>query len=149
MSEIAIEMTATTQYHKEIVRRLYEECANSGHMAPLDEWIAPHFTANSGSKGPAGMADGLNELRTAFPDIYFTIERLIAEGDYVAVRWNWVGTHLGTFRKFPASGQRVTNTGNAIYQFSDRRIACVWLEADRLGVLQQIGAVAPVATAHG
>jgi len=139
-------MTDTTRYHKEIVRRLYEECANSGHMAPLDEWIAPHFTANSGSKGPAGMADGLNELRTAFPDIHFTLERLIAESDYVAVRWQWVGTHFGTFRNFPASAKRVTNTGNAIYQFSDRRVVCVWLETDRLGVLQQIGAVAPVAT---
>jgi predicted ester cyclase len=149
MSEMAIEMTDTVQYHKEIVRGLYEECANCGHMASLDEWVAPDFTTNSGSKGPAGMAEDLNELRTAFPDIHFTIERLIAEGDYVAVRWKWVGTHLGTFRRFPASGKRATNTGNAIYQFSDRRIVCVWLEIDRLGVLEQIGAVAPVATAHG
>jgi predicted ester cyclase len=141
-------MTNTAQYHKQIVRRLYEECANSGHMAPLEEWIAPDFTANNGSKGPAGMAATLNELRTAFPDIHFTIELLIAESDYVAVRWKWVGTHLETFRKFPASRKRVTNTGNAIYQFSDRRVVCMWLENDRLGVLQQIDAVVPVATAR-
>jgi predicted ester cyclase len=143
----AIEMTDANQYHKEIVRRLYEECANHGDMAPLDAWVAPDFTANNGSKGPAGMADTLNELRTAFPDICFTIERLIAEGDYVAVRWKWVGTQRETFRQYAASGKRVTNTGHAIYQFSDRRIVCMWLENDRLGVLQQIGAIAPVATA--
>ncbi len=34
-----------------------------------------------------------------------------------------------------------TNTGNVIYQFKGGKVVRAWLEADRLGVLQAIGAV--------
>ena len=72
----------------------------------------------------------------------FTIEDLIAEGDRVVVRWRWRATHAGTFNGHPATGKAVSNTGTVIYQLAGDKIVRAWLEADRLGVLQQIGAVA-------
>jgi len=75
-------------------------------------------------------------------DVRFTIEDLIAEGDRVVVRWRWRATHAGTFNGHPATGKAVSNTGTVIYQLAGDKIVRAWLEADRLGVLQQIGAVA-------
>jgi steroid delta-isomerase-like uncharacterized protein len=82
-------------------------------------------------------------LRTAFPDIRYTVEDLIAEGDRVAIRWRWSGTHRAPFRGIPVSQKQVSDSGIAIYRFQDGRIVQTWLETNRLGFLQQIGVVPP------
>ena len=82
-------------------------------------------------------------LRTAFPDIHYTLDDVVAEGDRVAVRWHWTGTHKAPFRAFPATGKAVTNPGTGIFRFQDGKIVAAALETDRLGFLEQIGVVPP------
>ena len=95
----------------------------------------------NGERGPAGFAATFQDLRCGFPDITFTIEDLLAERDRVAVRWRWNATHAGQFRSFAATNRHVANTGIAIYELRDGRVTRAWLETDRLGALQQIGAI--------
>lgn len=71
----------------------------------------------------------------------FTLHDLVAERDLVALRWTWEATHTGTFRIWRPSGKRVTNSGIVIYQLEQGKVVRVWLETDRLGVLQQIGVI--------
>ena len=80
-------------------------------------------------------------LRAAFPDIHYTVDDVVAEGDQVAVRWHWTGTHRGAFRGFPPTDKAVTNTGAGIFRLSGGKIVTAVLETDRLGFLEQIGAV--------
>lgn len=132
---------SSTEANKAAVRRLYEESVNGGRNDLLPELIAPELAQPDGSRGPAAFEATVAALRTGFPDIHFTIEDLVAEGDRVAVRWTWTGTHTGTFRGFPATGRSVHNSGIVIYRFANGRIAAGVLETDRLGALQQIGAI--------
>jgi len=132
---------AQTEANRAMVRRLYEACINSGQRDALDEIIGEDYVGPAGDRGPAGFSATLAELRQGFPDITFTIEDLVAEPDKVAVRWRWQGTHAGQFRTFRPSGRLVTNTGIAIYEIRNGRIVRAWLETDRLGALQQIGAL--------
>jgi len=127
--------------NKQLVRKLYEDCINPGKLELLDALFSQDYTSPQGKKGPAAFAGVVVSLRRGFPDVRFTIEDLIAEGDRVTVRWTWLGTHTGPFQAFPPSGKPVTNTGTVIYQLKERKIIRSWLEADRLGVLQQIGVV--------
>jgi predicted ester cyclase len=69
-----------------------------------------------------------------------TVEDLIAEGDRVAVRTRWQATHTGAFRGIPPTGKRITNTSITIYQLADHKLVHAWIETDRLGTLQQMGA---------
>ncbi|MET0555179.1 MAG: ester cyclase [Vicinamibacteria bacterium] len=130
-----------TETNKQAVRRVYDEAVNAGRMEALSELIAPEFAGPDGTRGPAAFAANVTALRAGFPDIRVTIEHVVAEGDRVAVRWTWTGTHSGTFRGFAASGKAVHDTGLVLYTFARGRVVEAIIETDRLGVLQQIGVV--------
>ncbi|MFD2270741.1 ester cyclase [Undibacterium arcticum] len=134
--------------NKLLVRRLYEDCINPGNLDLLTELIADDFIGSRGEKGPSEFANTIAALRNGFPDVQFEVEDLIAEGDRVAARWKFQATHSGPFAGVAASQVQVTQTANVIYQIRDGKITRAWLQVDRLGLLQQIGAL-PAAVAGG
>jgi predicted ester cyclase len=146
-------MPTSTEQNKATVRRLYEEASNHNDVDLMAALIDKDFVTSNGHRGPQSYAEAIAILRAGLPDIKFTVEDLFAEGDRVAIRWHFEGTHTGTFRGFPPTQKRLHNDGIAIYQLRGAKIVAVWLQTDRLGVLQQIGAVphgiAPVPQATG
>lgn len=126
----------------DVVRRLYEDCLNLGRMEVLPELVAPDFVGANGEKGPEGFAATLGALKSAFPDIHYALERPLADGNRVAVFWQWEGTHQGEYRGLSATGLRVKNGGSSMFELKDGRIVRAWSQTDRLGFLQQLG-VAP------
>ena len=131
----------TTAQNKQLIRALYEDHINTGHLEPLTDLVSPDYVSPTGEHGPASFIANIAELRVAFQDIRFAIDQLIAEDDRVVVQWSWQATHTGTFRGVAPTGKRITNSGIAIYQVVDRKIVRNWLETDRLGALQQLGAI--------
>jgi steroid delta-isomerase-like uncharacterized protein len=127
--------------NKRLVRRLYEECVSGGKLDLLPQFIADAYVGPGGEKGPSAFAGPVAALRQGFPDIEFAIEDLVTEGDRVAVRWRWKGTHKGTFGGFPPSQKQLSNEGMAIYQIKDEKIVQAWQITDRLGFLHDIGVV--------
>ncbi len=127
--------------NKAIIRSVYEQCINKGELELLETIVAPEFVGPTGEAGAAGLRGTFAALRVAFPDIHYTLEDLFAEGDRVAVRWTWQGTHTAPIRGFPAHGTRVKDVGMAIYELGGGKIRKVSLQTDRLGFLQQIGVV--------
>lgn len=125
-------------HNKQLVRRLYEEVFNAGNLALLPELLAEDFIGSRGETGIAEFSKTAQGLRHAFPDIRFRIEDILAEDHAVAVRWQFEATHRGEFVGVPASGKSVVQTGNVIYHCRDGKLSRVWIQADRLGLLQQI-----------
>ena len=85
----------------------------------------------------------VGELRAAFPDLHFTVEDEIAEGDKVCVRYRFEGTHAGAFRGVPPTRKRIAYSGILIYRILNNKIAEQWTEVDLLGFLEQLGALPP------
>jgi predicted ester cyclase len=145
---------SAVERNKRNVRRLFEDCFNRGDLAMLDELIAPEFAGPHGEGGPAAFRAIVSTLRTAIPDIRYEIEDVVAEGDKVAVRWHWTGTHRGPYRGFAAgdtavvaaTGNAIVDPGIGIFQLRDGKIVGASLQTDRLGFLQGIGVVPPTAT---
>jgi steroid delta-isomerase-like uncharacterized protein len=125
----------------QVVRTLYD-LLNSGAYDRLDEVIAPSFVAGDGSRGAQAFGKVLAKLRASFPDLVYTLDELVADGDRVAVHWTWRGTHSAPFRDFPASGKRVINSGLAIFQLAAGKITSATMETDRLGFLIALGVIA-------
>lgn len=130
----------TRDENKRQIEKLFDTF-NHGDLGRIDELVAPDYLGPQGDKGPDGFRKVVVGLRTAFPDIHYTIDDLVAEDDRVAVRWHWTGTHKAPFRAFPPTGKAVSNAGLAIFRLKDGRIVAASLETDRLGFLQQVGAV--------
>ena len=80
-------------------------------------------------------------LRAGFPDFQTTIEDLIAEGDKVAGRISWQGTHKGELMGIPPTGKHVKVTEMQIYRMTNGKIVERWVESDVLGMMQQLGII--------
>jgi steroid delta-isomerase-like uncharacterized protein len=88
-----------------------------------------------------GYQHSMAQLLAAFPDARFSIDDLVAEGDKVVIRHQLQGTHRGTFQGIPPTGKPVTMTAIGILRMVNGQIAETWLNADFLGLLQQLGAI--------
>lgn len=137
---------------KQLVRRAVEEIWNRGNYDALAQFVAPQIVIHSSGEdihGPDGIRQFYGGLRRAFPDLHFTIEDQLADGDRVATRWTAQGTHLGEFQGLAATGRTVHLTGIDIDRFVDGKVVECWPEANELGLLQQLGAIPePELAAH-
>jgi len=75
------------------------------------------------------------------PDVHFTVDDIIAEGDKVAARWTSTGTHKGELMGIPSTGKKVMVTGIVINHFADGKIVDDWESYDILGMMQQLGVI--------
>ena len=77
-----------------------------------------------------------------------TIDDLIAEGDKVAVRWTFEGTHRGPLAGIAATGNRVNvANGVAIYRIVGGKIAEGNFAWDKFELMQQLGVLPAAGTA--
>ena len=76
-----------------------------------------------------------------FPDKCYTLHEIIAEGDKVVARWTLQATHEGDYMGIAATREQVAMSGVYIIRFVDDKQVEWWLEADFLGLMQQLGVV--------
>lgn len=134
--------------NKAIVREYFEEVVNNGNVAVADKLISTHYvshypTGYAFGGGPEDVKQIVTIVRTAFPDVHFTLEDMVSEGNKVVVRWTFRGTHEHDFMGVPPAGKRVTIMGIAIYRIANEKIAEAWVAWDTGGLLRQLGAVPP------
>ena len=133
-------LLTTVNDNKRLVRCLYD-CINARDLDGMLALVAPDFTGPRGERGPAEFRAAIATVLTGFPGVHFELHEVFGEGDRVAVRWTFRAPHAGRFAGLPPTHAFVTQEGHVIYQVRDGLIVRAWLQADRLGVLQQIGAL--------
>ena len=142
--KIASPLDRTAEENKNLMRRAVEEIWNEGKYDKLGEFITPDFKVYVASPeqqvhGLEGTKEFYIGLRRAFPDIHFTIDAQIAEGDLVVTQWTARGTHRGPFKGIPATGKKFTMTAIDIDRIVDGKSTECWTKMDELGLLQQLG----------
>ena len=86
-----------------------------------------------------GVKAFLRRFRAAIPDFRVSVDDLFAEGDRVAWRWTFQGTHQGPFLERPPTGKQVTIAGIHILRFAGGKIQEDWASYDSRGLLDQLG----------
>ena len=140
---------STAEENKAQFRRTYEELLNRGILDVADELVAPDFLNHEAppgrTRGPESMRGLATMLRTAFPDLHFTIEELVGEGNTVAGRVTLSGTHEGPLMGMPPTGRSVRQASMHFVRFRDGKAIEHWGVRDDLGMMQQLGVIpAPV-----
>ncbi|HZQ51410.1 MAG TPA: ester cyclase [Bryobacteraceae bacterium] len=134
----------TSEENKKLVLQHYESVLHKQDAETVRKQLAPDFRDNEMPPGtPPGPEPVLQYramLHTAFPDLRIEIEDIVAEGDRVAVRARWHGTHRGVLPMipFPATNRAVTFTGMVFWRIRDGKIVERWATIDRLGLQQQL-----------
>jgi predicted SnoaL-like aldol condensation-catalyzing enzyme len=128
----------STEQNKAVVRRFIEQILNTGDTALVDELFAPDYVNHLVPGGREGFKQFWSMLRSAYPDFKwdFTVERLIAEGDYVTVRATMHATN---------AGKEATGSGLAEFRLAEGRIVEDWPISEVANLMQQVGMTLPSA----
>jgi predicted ester cyclase len=130
-----------TQSNREVVRRFITEFWNGGDAAVADELVHPDYVVEGSGRGPEAVKHNAAVYRSAFPDLAWTIEQTVAEGEWVAVRLTLRGTHLGSLGGIPPTGARVAMKEMAFWRVEGGRLRAIWSVGDALGLRIQLGAL--------
>jgi len=132
---------------KALERRWFEE-SNKGKaaaMAVIDEsHVTDYVFHGGGGEEIHGLKDYkqfMSEFYSAFPDSHVTIDDMVVEGDKVAIRWTWTGTHKGEIGGVPPTGEKVTIWGVNIERVVGGKFVETWERYSSLGFMQQLGLV--------
>ncbi len=135
----------STHDNKSVIQAFIEDVINQGHLDRADDIVIEDFVELDPLPGQAqgreGLKDVIRQIRSAFPDIRWTVDEMVAEGDKVFSRFTWSGTHEGAFLGVPATGRRITVKGMVIDRLAAGKMADSRILMDTLGMMQQLGAL--------
>ena len=135
----------STENNKAAVRHFYDEVINKKNMAAIETFIASnqvdHFAPPDAPSGIAGAKIILGMFLTAFPDLHFAIEDMIADEDKVVTRIAISGTQQGAFMGIPPTNKHVQITGIDINRVVNNQSVEHWMQIDMLGMMQQLGVI--------
>lgn len=127
--------------NKAIARTVLEEVLGKGKVEENESLYSPDYVTH-GSTRDVGRAED-RELtkgwKQAFPDLQITVDKVVAEGDLVAVRFIAEGTNTGSANSLPATGKRIRIAGMSILRIVDGKIVEEWPSFDQLDFLRQLG----------
>jgi len=135
VSEQEEENSMSNEENKAVSTRV-ADAISTGDLNALDELMAPELAEE--------FKRDISELRRTFPDYHGNNEIQIAEGDMVANRFVFYGTHQGDFMGVAPTGRQVTFKGLSLDKVVDGKIVESLVEIDLEDVLGQIGAVVRV-----
>ena len=129
--------------------RFFDEVLNGRNLAVLDELNDPNFVDHARTDPRPELSDleaareSVAQLHRAFPDIKWSVEDMIAEGDRVVARWTAHGTHEGEFMGIPPTGKPVAFSGIEIVRLAGGKGVEHWELLDVMALMQQLGALPP------
>jgi predicted ester cyclase len=135
---------SSTEENKKTTRRLVMDGINKGNWAVVDEIIAPNAVDHSLPPGMPNDRNGfkvfMTGFRAAFPDLTYTIDDEIAEGDKVYNRSMGTGTMKGDFQGMQASGKKATWQEMHVVRFdANGKVVEHWATVDQVSMLTQLG----------
>jgi predicted ester cyclase/ketosteroid isomerase-like protein len=143
----------TESQNKKIAYLEIQKLWNEGSLDVADQVYAPnqilHFRGKSIPFGPDVAKETVSTWRKAFPDFKFQIEDIVAEGDKLAVRYIFSGTHQGEFDGLAPTGRKFIVSQMCIIRFENGKMLEAWEDYDELGMMRQLGMeLRPTVPAH-
>jgi len=135
----------STEDNKATSRRFYEEVINQKQLAVVDEVAGDNYHSHDFPPGLPPGREGLkifiSVFHAAFPDGHLTIDQMIAEGDTVATRLTFHGTHTGEFQGIAPTGKKVTIPALDMARFESGKLVEHWGGPNQMSLLQQLGVI--------
>ena len=133
-----------SEENKAVVHR-WVDAFNEGDLDAVDELLTDSYVRHDPNspdvRGPEEEKQFIAMYRSAFPDLHFSVEDIVAEGEKVATRVGISATHEGELLGIPPSGRRLSFTAMELYRLEGGKIAEQWVNVDTLGMMQQLGAI--------
>jgi steroid delta-isomerase-like uncharacterized protein len=129
----------------EAIMHRWIDAWNEGNVDAVDEFVSDAFVHHDPNalevRGPEAEKQLMAMYLSAFPDLHFAIENVVAEGDKVVLLYTIRGTHKGALMGIPPKNRQVTLTATETYCLAGGKIEEQWVNMDALGMMQQLGAI--------
>jgi predicted ester cyclase len=112
-----------------------------GYLAIYSPSVIHHGFSSRIRSGLTGLKDHYSALLNGFPDMRVEIDDIIADGEKVAHRFQFSGTHKADYMGIRATGKRISASGVHIQLFQQGKCIEVWQVFDALRFMSQIGAI--------
>ncbi len=135
----------TIDQNKAVARKLFEVALNHQDWEVYNQIHSKDFVAHQ-EKYRGDLAEDLQSARNwrlSFPDLKYSVDRVIAEGDFVVVQYTFRGTNTGPWRGFPATAKPVERSGVVIFRIVEGKIVEEWVAYDGLTIYRQLGLTPP------
>ena len=136
-----------SEANKAVYRRMVDEVVNQGNFDVVEELFDPSYVDHG---APPDMPPGLEGVkwifgafRAGFPDVKFTIDDMVSQGDVVATLVHGEGTQTGAFMGIPPTGKHARWRSVGFFRVRDGKIVEHWGIPDMLGLLIQLGIIPP------
>ncbi len=134
---------SAAEANKDVARTYFNEILNNGNLDAIGNVIAPDFVLHfplfpRPIRGQEAFKNFVTNLRTAFPDIHYTIDREAGDQDKAAIRWKLTATHQGEYLGIPPRNAAVNLQGVNIFRLQDGQIVEAWVNENDLGLIEQI-----------
>jgi steroid delta-isomerase-like uncharacterized protein len=130
---------------KDVIRRWIEAYNDRDVQQVEADVLAPDYVAHApAAPGPMdseAWSQFTGAFIEAFPDLRLTVEDIASEGEKVAARISFRGTHRGEFQGIAPTDKEVTFSEIVIDRVVDGKVEEHWFELDLLGLMQQLGAI--------
>ena len=131
--------------NRDLSNRFIEEVINGRKLSLIDETVAEDFVYIDSTIGTVKGRDSLKERLTrmfsSFPDLVWTVEQYISEGDTIVTHYSVTGTQDGEYRSIPAMHKKITVQGVSINKIIDGKLAETRMLRDDLGLMRQLGVI--------
>ena len=129
-----------------LIRRYFEDILGNGDLEAIEGLVAPDVVFTTvyhprPQRGIEQLKEMITSLHESFSGIIVTEKVSISEGEIVANRWIFRGTHTGTFMGVAPTARSVRVSGMAFCRVSRERIVELWVTDDSLTMLTQLGAI--------
>ena len=115
-----------------------------GYLEMFDKAVVFHGLSRRLKPVVGGLRDYYKVLRDGFPDMRLASEDVIAEGEKIANRYTFYGTHKGEYMGIAPTSKLVISAGMVIHHFRGGKCVETWQSTDALGFMTQLGVAQPL-----
>jgi predicted ester cyclase len=137
---------ADTEANKALIRSYIEEMWNKHQPSAADRIVATNFIEHNPRlphQGLAGVKQFVTTVLAAFSDYHGELQEILAEGDKVVTRTQWIGTQDGPYDGRPATGNKLIFSTADYFRIENGKIAERWDVVDTLARAVALGLVPP------
>lgn len=138
--------TAEEQQNLSTVKRMYVEFINEGNEAVFDELVDANVIENEElppwlEPNREGVKQLFRMFRSAFSDLHFQVDEMIAADDKIVARITVTGTNDGPFMNMPPTGNKISYKGIDIFRLVNGIVVEHWGIGDNAKMMEQLAAV--------
>lgn len=136
----------SVEANKKTLYRSFNEIWNNRNFSLIPELISPDYVGTNArgvSKGQDGYEQMVKNSTTAMPDLRYTINEVIGEGDTLMAIITLTGTYTGKMGDMDISGKKINVTNVFVNKYVDGKVKESTVYGNPLETLMQLGVTIP------